>query len=172
METGTITIFGKKFLRIRRFLSSIIRDMIDFFKYLAASIIPSKIDGANRKIEYSELRYLYSWEFSRILQSFLSFIFFSSISLLLLRYELRITVFCFSTAAKKLPKNDGGGGAGGSSGQGRRLDGADDGPKTPSSCCKWSIPRPHVSSAYSRPSFLFQFFLRNRGVFSLCLFFF
>jgi len=42
----------------------------------------------------------------------------------------------FLAIAKKLPKNDGGGGTGGSSGQGRRLDRVEDGPRTPSSCCK------------------------------------
>jgi len=43
----------------------------------------------------------------------------------------------FLAIAKKLPKSDGAGGAGGSSGQGRRLDRAEDGgPKTASSCCK------------------------------------
>lgn len=42
----------------------------------------------------------------------------------------------FLAIAKKLPKNDGGGGTGNSSGQGRRLDRVEDGPRTPSSCCK------------------------------------
>lgn len=42
----------------------------------------------------------------------------------------------FLLSAKKLPKNEGAGGAGGSTGQGRRLDRAEDGPKTASSCCK------------------------------------
>ena len=67
----------------------------------------------------------------------------------------------FLAIAKRLPKNDGGRGAYGSSGKGRKLNGVDDRPKSPSSCCKWSIPRPQLSSAYSRPSFWFQFFKKN-----------
>ena len=42
----------------------------------------------------------------------------------------------FLAIAKKLPKNDGTGGPGGSSGQGRRLDRAEDANKAASSCCK------------------------------------
>jgi small GTP-binding protein len=41
----------------------------------------------------------------------------------------------FLAIAKKLPKSEGGG-AGGSTGQGRRLDRPEEGPKTASSCCK------------------------------------
>ena len=42
----------------------------------------------------------------------------------------------FLAIAKRLPKIVGGRGADGSSGLGRRLDGVDDRPKSPSSCCK------------------------------------
>lgn len=47
-----------------------------------------------------------------------------------------ILIILLLNAAKKLPKNDGSGGVGGSSGQGRRLDRAEDGNKPASSCCK------------------------------------